>query len=308
MKLNDFRSESYKGNSENLKQRLGRSSTIRFTNETKEAAYEAEIDVLTQKVTKVDKISSELKSAKITEREAVTVKNKVEKDFAALLSKFNTLQASFNDYEVREPHINQIIEQHRELNGQVAELQSKLQLVIEQHDQKVDLVNDKVKFISILKGSLHKAELSDTKATQASLEAIMKRDALQANLDQETKKSNELGIIYQEVKKELLSTQKERNEFQVAAANANTERDKTRRSAQSFKSLSEDQSEALKDLASQYYYISNLNKDMMEELKRPKFASVASISKKEGFRFPNSYEPRSNTLGTSKPTLLRKKD
>ena len=287
MKLNDFRSESYKGNSENLKQRLGRSSTIRFTNETKEAAYEAEIDVLTQKVTKVDKISSELKSAKITEREAVTVKNKVEKDFAALLSKFNTLQASFNDYEVREPRINQIIEQH---------------------DQKVDLVNDKIKSISILKGSLHKAELSDTKATQASLEAIMKRDALQANLDQETKKSNELGIIYQEVKKELLSTQKERNEFQVAAANANTERDKTRRSAQSFKSLSEDQSEALKDLASQYYYISNLNKDMMEELKRPKFASVASISKKEGFRFPNSYEPRSNTLGTSKPTLLRKKD
>ena len=59
MKLNDFRSESFKGNSENLKQRLGRSSTIRFTNETKEAAYEAEIDVLTQKVTKVDKISSD---------------------------------------------------------------------------------------------------------------------------------------------------------------------------------------------------------------------------------------------------------
>ena len=73
MKLNDFRSESFKGNSENLKQRLGRSRTIRFTNETKESAYQAEIDALTQKVTKVDKISSELESAKITEREAVTV-------------------------------------------------------------------------------------------------------------------------------------------------------------------------------------------------------------------------------------------
>ena len=169
-------------------------------------------------------------------------------------------------------------------------------------------MNEKDNFISRLKESLHKAELSDTKATQSSLESNMKQNALQANLDQETKKSNDLSIIYQEVKKELLSTQKERNQFQVAAANANKERDKTKQSAQSFKSLSENQSKALKDLASQYYYIANLNKDMMEELKRPRFASVASIGKKEGFKFPSSYEPRSNTLGTGKPTLLRKKD
>ena len=65
MKLNDFQSESFKGNDVNLKQRLGRSSTIRFTNETKEAAYQAEIDALTQKVITVDKISAELQSAKI---------------------------------------------------------------------------------------------------------------------------------------------------------------------------------------------------------------------------------------------------
>ena len=300
MKLNDFRSESYKGKSENIKQRLGRTSTIRFTNETKEAAYQAEIDVLTEKVIKVDKISAELQSAKIQRTEAVAVKDKVEKDFTELLSKFDTLQASLSEYESREPHIKEIIKQHRELNGHVAELQSKLQMVVDQHE--------KDNFISRLKESLHKAELSDTKATQSSLESNMKQNALQANLDQETKKSNDLSIIYQEVKKELLSTQKERNQFQVAAANANKERDKTKQSAQSFKSLSENQSKALKDLASQYYYIANLNKDMMEELKRPRFASVASIGKKEGFKFPSSYEPRSNTLGTGKPTLLRKKD
>ena len=81
-----------------------------------------------------------------------------------------------------------------------------------------------------------------------------------------------------------------------------------KQSAQGFRTLSENQSEALKDLASQYYYISKLNKGLLEELKKPRFASVASISKKEGFKFPTSYEPRSNTLGTGKPTLLRKKD
>ena len=85
-------------------------------------------------------------------------------------------------------------------------MQSKLQLVIEQHDQKVDLVNEKIKAISNLKNSLHMAELSDTKSTQASLEAIMKRDALQAKLDQEIKKSTDLSIIYKEVKDNLFST------------------------------------------------------------------------------------------------------
>ena len=308
MKLNDFQAESVKGNDTNLRQRLGRNSTIRFTNETKEAAYQAEIDALTQKVITVDKISAELQSAKIQRTEAVAVKNKTEKAFIELSDKFKTLQISFKEYETREPHIKQIIEQHRELNGQVAELQSKLQLVIEQHDQKVDLVNEKINDISKLKDSLHSAELSNTKATQASIEAIMNRDALQANLDQEIKKSTNLGIIYQEVKDEIFLIQKERNKFEVIAINADAERDKVKQSAQGFRTLSENQSEALKDLASQYYYISKLNKGMLEELKKPRFASVASISKKEGFKFPTSYEPRSNTLGTGKPTLLRKKD
>jgi len=308
MKLNDFQSGSFKGNDVNLRQRLGRNSTIRFTNETKEAAYQAEINALTQKVITVDKISAELGTAEIQRTEAIAVKNKAEEAFTLLASKFKTLQVSFQEYENREPHIKQIIEQHRELNGQVAELQSKLQLVIEQHDQKVDLVNEKIESISNLKNSLNMAELSNTKSTQVSLEAVMKRDALKAKLDQEIKKSTDLSIIYQEVKDKLFSTRKEKNEFEVTATNAESERNKAKKSAQGFKTLSENQSESLKDLASQYYYVSELNKGMLAELNKPRFASVASISKKEGFKFPTSYEPRSNTLGTGKPTLLRKKD
>ena len=307
MKLNDFQSGSFKGKDANLRQRLGRNSTIRFTNETKEAAYQSEINALTQKVITVDKISAELGTAKIQRTEALALQNKAEEASTLLSSKFKTLQASFQEYENREPRIKQIIEQHRELNGQVAELQSKLQLVVEQHDQKVDIVNEKIESILNLKNSLHMAELSDTKSSQASLEANMKRDALQAKLDQEIKKSADLSIIYQEVKDKLFSTQKERNEFKVTATNAESERNKAKKSAQGFKTLSENQSESLKDLASQYYYVSQLNKDILTELKKPRFASVASISKKEGFKFPISYEPRNNTLGTGKPTLLRKK-
>ena len=64
----------------------------------------------------------------------------------------------------------------------------------------------------------------------------------------------------------------------------------------------------IRDLTNELFFISKLNKEMIEELKKPRFASVASISKKEGFKFPISYEPRNNTLGTGKPTLLRKKE
>tara|TARA_R100000306_G_C4365169_1_gene137279 strand:+ start:323 stop:1249 length:927 start_codon:yes stop_codon:yes gene_type:complete len=308
MKLNDFKSESSEVNSENLKQRFGRNPTIRFTNETKESAYQAEIDSLTRKVITVDKLSAELETAKVQRTEALALKNKTEEAFSLLSSKFTTLNTSFQEYENREPRIKQIIEQHRELNGQVAELQSKLQLVIEQHDQKVDLVNEKIKSISELKDTLHRSEISDTKSTQASLEAIMKRDALQAKLDQETKKNEDLSIIYQEVKNKLFLTQKERNEFEANAIRADLERDKSNKAAQRFKDLSENQSETLKDLASQYYYVSQLNKEILEELRKPRFASIASISKKEGFKFPTAYEPRNNTLGTGKPTLLRKKE
>tara|TARA_R110002020_G_scaffold128418_2_gene287861 strand:- start:1363 stop:2286 length:924 start_codon:yes stop_codon:yes gene_type:complete len=307
MKLNDFRAGSSTANNEKLR-RFSRNKTIRFTNETKEAAYQAEINNLTQKVLDVEKLSAELGSAKIQRSQALEVKKQTEEALNVLSAKFKTVQTSFEEYEKREPRIKQIIEQHRELNGQVAELQTKLQMVIEQHDEKVDLVNDKIQEISNLKDSLGKAELSNTKATQASLEANMKKDALQVKVEQETKKNARLSIIYQEEKEARVSANQERNQFEVDTVNANLERDTANRAAQRFKVSSENLSEQIKELAENYYEISQVNKMLIEELKKPRYASVASISRHEGFKFPTSFEARKNTLGTGKPTLLRKKD
>ena len=64
----------------------------------------------------------------------------------------------------------------------------------------------------------------------------------------------------------------------------------------------------IKDLTEELLFISKLNKEMIEELRKPRHASIASISKNEGFKFPTSFEARDNTLGTGKPTLLRKKE
>ena len=170
------------------------------------------------------------------------------------------------------------------------------------------MVNDKIIEIDTIKKSLNSAELAETKATQSKLSAIMERDALQAKADQETKKYDDLSIIYQGNKNTLFKTQQDRNTLKEKFSRVEVERDKLKVSTQKFKVLSENQSETLADLANQYYYVSKINKELLVELKKPRFASVASISKKEGFKFPTSYEPRSNTLGTGKPTLLRKKD
>ena len=308
MKLNDFHKRSDKRSVADIQKRLGRSSKISFVNETQISTYENSIKELTEENSKLNLVLSELETAKLQRQEAVSTKKSVELELEKLNDELTSISTSLAEYENREPKIKNVIKQHRELNGQVAELQGKLQIVIDAHDTKVDMVNDKIIEIDTIKKSLNSAELAETKATQSKLSAIMERDALQAKADQETKKYDDLSIIYQGNKNTLFKTQQDRNTLKEKFSRVEVERDKLKGSTQKFKVLSENQSETLADLANQYYYVSKINKELLVELKKPRFASVASISKKEGFKFPTSYEPRSNTLGTGKPTLLRKKD
>lgn len=308
MKLSDFNNKSNKKSLSDLKKKFGRSPEISFVNETQIKGYEDKISKLSEDNSKMQAILEELNTAKTQRQEAVTSKSETEKELTRLEEKLSTLSTSLEEYEEREPKIKQVIEQHRELNGEVAELQGKLQLVVEAHDSKVDVINKKVLEITNLKKVLHTAEAAETKANQASLKANMEKNILQAKFDQESAKNGETSIIYQEVKDKLFETQKERNDFESKEKKAEVEKQKAFTAATRSKKLVESYSEMLKDLTSKYYKASQLNKELLTEINKPRFASVASISKKEGFKFPISYEPRSNTLGTSKPTLLRKKD
>ena len=336
MKLNDFKSGSTKSSFSTIHKRLGRESEIKFVNDTKEAEYQKQVDSLTKQVVTLDSIKAELGTAKVQRQEAVEAKTKAENDFNDLKSKFTVMANSFNQYEKREPQIKKIIEQHRDLNGQVAELQSKLQLVIEEHDAKIDALNDKIIIIDTLKETLHKAELAETKATQGKLEAVMEKEVIEQNLDSLTKKYDALGIINQEAKDKLSEARHDRNVFEAISKQSNEERDKAVALAQrlqergekleaktsstnstsktlieennTLKSEITEMTSAIKDLTEELLFVSKENKEMLAELKKPRFASIASISKIEGIKFAASFEPRANSLGTGKPTLLRKKD
>jgi chromosome segregation ATPase len=208
--------------------------------------------------------------------------------------------------------------------------------VIEEHDAKIDALNDKIIIIDTLKETLHKAELAETKATQGKLEAVMEKEVIEQNLDALTKKYDALGIINQEAKDKLSEARHDRNVFEAISKRSDEERDKAVALAQrlqergekleaktsstnstskilieennTLKSEITEMTSAIKDLTEELLFVSKENKEMLAELKKPRFASIASISKKEGFKFPTSYEPRANSLGTGKPTLLRKKD
>jgi chromosome segregation ATPase len=307
MKLSDFNKGSDKKSIERLQKKVGRSSKISFVNETQTKSYEDKILKLSEDNSRLNKVLAELETTKIQQQEAISTKKQAEKELSDLGEKFSTMVISLGEYEEREPKIKKVIEQHRELNGQVAELQGKLQVVIEEHDTKVDKINKKITEIDALKKVLHSTEAAANKANQSSIEANMKNDTLQVKLEQAVTKNTETSIIYQQVKEDLTNQKKERNEFEARAKKAQAEKQKAFSSAQRSKELAENYSETLKELASEYYRVSQLNKDLLAEIRKPRFASVASISKREGFKFPISYEPRNNTLGTSKPTLLRKK-
>jgi len=59
------------------------------------------------------------------------------------------------------------------------------------------------------------------------------------------------------------------------------------------------------DLISTNSYLRERNNTYINELNKPRYASIGAISRQEGFRFPTQFIAPKNSLGTGKPTLLK---
>jgi len=59
------------------------------------------------------------------------------------------------------------------------------------------------------------------------------------------------------------------------------------------------------DLLDTNSYLRGCNEAYLVELSKPRYASIAAISRQEGFKFPSQFIAPKNSLGTSKPTLLK---
>jgi chromosome segregation ATPase len=59
------------------------------------------------------------------------------------------------------------------------------------------------------------------------------------------------------------------------------------------------------DLLDTNAHLRECNNAYLAELNKPRYASIAAISRQEGFKFPSQFTAPKNSLGTSKPTLLK---
>tara|TARA_Y100000034_G_scaffold14320_1_gene14967 strand:- start:1324 stop:2334 length:1011 start_codon:yes stop_codon:yes gene_type:complete len=335
MKLQDFNAGSKKSSVGNVQDRLGRNREIKVINALKETEYQTTIDNLTQKAVKLDAVISELETVQVQKSQAVQAKHAAETKLNSMLSSFKMNKNSLKQYEDREPRIKKIIEQHRDLNGQVADLQSKLQMVVEQHDDKIDVINNNAQIINTLEESLHTAETSGAKAHQHKLEATVEKDEIKKQFLEATEKIRELGIIDREGRGKLADSEETVRQLRLQLSDSVHKKDEAISLSKKAQSLSEKLTEdnrltkaesklikqknkelgddviemtsIIRTLQEDISVVSERNKEMFEELAKPRYASIAAISNKEGFKFPTSFEPRGNSLGMGKPTLLRKK-
>jgi chromosome segregation ATPase len=335
MKLQDFNAGSKKSSVGNVQARLGRNREIKVINALKETEYQTTIDNLTQKAVKLDAVTSELETVQVQKSQAVQAKHAAETKLNSMLSSFKMNKNSLKQYEDREPRIKKIIEQHRDLNGQVADLQSKLQMVVEQHDDKIDVINNNAQIINTLEESLHTAETSGAKAHQHKLEATVEKDEIKKQFLEATEKIRELGIIDREGRGKLADSEETVRQLRLQLSDSVHKKDEAISLSKKAQSLSEKLTEdnrltkaesklikqknkelgddviemtsIIRTLQEDVSVVSERNKEMFEELAKPRYASIAAISNKEGFKFPTSFEPRGNSLGMGKPTLLRKK-
>jgi chromosome segregation ATPase len=335
MKIKDFKTGSSTGSMDEIQHRLGRNSEIKFVNALKETEYQTAIDNLTKKAIKLDSVTAELKTVSVQKHQAIQAKQAAESKLEALISSFEINKNSLKQYENREPRIKNIIEQHRELNGEVADLQSKLQMVVEQHDQKVDIIKDNIKTINTLEDSLHSSETSGAKAHQHKLEATVEKDEIKKQFLEATEKIRELGIIDREGRGKLADSEETVKQLRFQLSDSVHKKDEALSLAQKIQTLGDkltqenrrtqaeskqikqnnkelesdviEMTSIIKTLQEDISFVSQQNKEMFEELTKPRYASIASINSKEGLKFPTSFEPRGNSLGVGKPTLLRKK-
>jgi len=335
MKLQDFNAGSKKSSVGNVQDRLGRNREIKVINALKETEYQTTIDNLTQKAVKLDAVTSELETVQVQKSQAVQAKHAAETKLNSMLSSFKMNKNSLKQYEDREPRIKKIIEQHRDLNGQVADLQSKLQMVVEQHDDKIDVINNNAQIINTLEESLHTAETSGAKAHQHKLEATVEKDEIKKQFLEATEKIRELGIIDREGRGKLADSEETVKQLRFQLSDSVHKKDEALSLAQKIQTLGDkltqenrrtqaeskqikqnnkelesdviEMTSIIKTLQEDISFVSQQNKEMFEELTKPRYASIASINSKEGLKFPTSFEPRGNSLGVGKPTLLRKK-
>ena len=326
MKLNSFL------NKENTRTRPATKNTITLGNGVKEQSYREQIDDLQREVSRlyvIEKDSQEWWS-RMTKAEGDV--RGIEAREQTILNKQNVLEESIKE---RDKMRDQVYTVTQEINNLKNSLQEKENLLVGERENSQSLENRIKNFLlQVEKSQGEIVELSDNLTNSRQRESTMMGEltSFRIQLDNLIHQVEQTDQESKTLKKENSQLSGNLRYWQLTAESLQDEKDhlvETSKALDEISKLAETQNveykglnknknkelttlkETLKTMTSQVAglvkdneYLAGLSADLKYELTKPRYASMSSIERSEGFKMPmGGY--RKHYLGHSKPTLLK---
>tara|TARA_R110002110_G_scaffold389070_1_gene601315 strand:- start:894 stop:1907 length:1014 start_codon:yes stop_codon:yes gene_type:complete len=326
MKLNDFVH----------KKPVSRQASTQFIieNEVKEQKYQDQINALDLELGHYKNLESE--------RDVAVQKLEVEKDKVRTLGQENSnfeqeitsLKTTVENQESSLERIPQVEEESRNAKGQLSEKQNELNKLVEnsmEQSRRISALGSQVDSL-ISENKQLTFDHVQFKADKISAEeerkqVLEKNEEMKIFTDETSKINREVRKQNKEFRDEITYWEKEAKEISVQLEQAlNVENNlrtwvtkleqeeatnKTIKSGldKNINTMEETVSEmgsVIDGLVKENNYLRGVNRDFRKQLARPKYLSMGSIAKKEGFKMPQGKENiRTKYLGNASPTLLK---
>ena len=203
----------------------------------------------------------------------------------------NNYISAKNDLERLSDTFNTLADEKRGLDVRISSLEGYIQ------STETDFKTMKEKYNS-MSGTLSKVTGDNTELRKGLNEAHRNLQTWKNGFSTlEEENANLTGI------KENLTTWLE--QIQGEASNLTGKSSLQDRELQQAKQTIVDMGQTVDDLLDTNSYLRECNNAYLAELSKPRYASIAAISRQEGFKFPSQFIAPKNSLGTSKPTLLK---
>ena len=294
---------------ENLKQKLELSETNLEVTTTKNLKEKEQFSIATRKSKELDEEMAKIREKydlslldvkhlqKEKEKTAVILDElrQQKAEFSSIAPKYQTLQNKFAELEGRFQHTStkaSLLSSTKTLHeDRIRELEGSKQSAV------VDLESFKNEY-NTMKDALSKTKQNNTGLRKSLNEADRSIQMWKngfATLEEEN--TNLTGI------KDNLTTWLE--QLQGEASNLTGKSSLQGEELQQAKQTIVGMGKTVDDLLDTNSYLRECNNAYLVELSKPRYASIAAISRHEGFKFPSQFIAPKNSLGTSKPTLLK---
>ena len=326
MKLRDFSKKPLVG--------IKRPNQFIIQNETRDNKYKAQIDDLNKELGYYRHLEAERDGA-LAESARIQDKNiECEKSVGILTEEVQAIRTTMDSQQSVIEKLPILEDELKDYKGQLGSKQNELEVMTKtafDQSSNLSLLGKQIEGLQN-ENKQFTQETTQAKADKISAEEEAK-GVLIKNIELQTF-TVETSTINQELKKdcstmrdEINFWEKEASEVQVQLEQAVQVESKLRKwitdleqsgsekttlkgeldkKVSSLQNTMRDMSQVMEDLMKEISYLREMNKEYRKELSKPRFLSMGSIAKREGFKMPTGKENvRTQNLGNSAPTLLK---